>query len=776
MKKFFLLLCIIIAGVAGWKFWEATVLLNKQIVSRFEGVRWELPARIYARPLELFVGKALKPADLQHELELLGYRQVQKSSLEKAGEYRFDGGRALIHCRSFTFSDGVQPASVIALSFAENRIVTLTQQKNGTDLPFFRLEPLHIASIYPGDNEDRLLLHIKKTPELLIQTLLLVEDKSFYHHLGVRPVAIFRALLANIKAGKTVQGGSTLTQQLVKNFFLTNKRSLKRKAKEALMALLLEYHYTKDEILEAYLNEIYMGQDGKRAIHGFAMAARFYFGRKIDELNAQQIALLAGLAKGASHYNPRKHPERARARRNMILAQMADEGLLTAATAQWLQQKPLGVLERIPSGITRYPAFVRLVRDQLKRDYKDEELQSKGLTIFTTFDPLIQEAAEKGLATVLASLEKERKMKKESLQGAVVLCSVDQGEVLAVVGDRFSRQDGFNRALDMKRPLGSVIKPFIYLSALARPEQYNLLTLLADTPLTLPSGSKSWKPKNYDKKFHGQVPLMQALVHSYNVATVRLGMGIGLESVIGTLHNFGISRDIPAYPSLLLGAIELPPIDVLQMYQGIASGGYKSTLRAILAVTNQNNELLQRYPLTVEQAASPAAVFCLTRALEEVTRSGTAASLQRRLPKDLQVAGKTGTTDDLRDSWFAGFSGSHVAVAWVGRDDNKSTGLTGASGALRVWSSTMAAIATDPIDDQPPEDIVYYRADIRAGMIVDDSCAQGKPVPFIRGGKLPPVTFCDAPPGQERGRSRRSQNNFEKAIEQGLKQLLRIFQ
>lgn len=770
----------LLLGLVAWKLWDTTVLLNKQVVSKFEGARWELPARIYARPLDLYVGRPLQVDHLEQELKLLGYRVAADGQLDRAGTYRINGNRVIIHCRSFTFSDGKQEAMLIDLVFAENQIVALEDHNNAQSLPFFKLEPLHIASIYPGDNEDRLLLHIKETPELLIKTLLLVEDKSFYHHWGVRPLAILRALMANLKAGKTVQGGSTLTQQLVKNFFLTNKRSLQRKAKEAIMALLLEYHYSKDDILEAYLNEIYMGQDGKRAIHGFAMAARFYFGRKIDELSAQQIALLVGLSKGASYYNPRKHPQRAKARRDRILHDMADEGLLTAATAEYLQQKPLGVLERVPSGITRYPAFIGLVRQQLKRDYKDTELSSKGLTVFTTFDPVVQEAAETALSSVLSSLEKERKMSPETLQGAVVVSSVDQGEVLAVVGDRFSRQAGFNRALAMQRPLGSVIKPVVYLAALAHPEQYNLLTLLEDTPLTVPiPGTRPWAPKNYDKKFHGRIPLMQALVHSYNVATVRLGLALGLDQTLDTLQHLGISKEIPAYPSLLLGAIELPPIDVLQMYQAIAAGGYKSTLRAILAVTNQQNQLLQRYPLTVEQAMPTEAVFCLNRALREVTRSGTAASLQRRLPHGMSVAGKTGTTDDLRDSWFAGFSGSHVAVAWVGRDDNHSTGLTGASGALRVWAKTMAALTMTPLDDQPPENVDLYRAILEAGTLVDNSCPRGELLPFIRGGVLPPLSFCDAPPPQQRQgqqRRHRATSGFEKALQEGLNQLLRIFQ
>jgi penicillin-binding protein 1B len=780
MKKIVLLLFLFLAGLGGWKLWETTAELNKQVVARFEGSRWELPARIYGRPLDLYVGKALQPAQLTRELELLRYRLVQDGSLQTAGAYRVNGNRVSIHCRSFTFSDGPQPATLLDLSFKDNHINSLVDKQTGEQLSFFQLEPLHIASIYPGDNQDRTLLHLQETPRLLIETLLLVEDKSFYHHFGVRPLAIIRALVANLRAGRTVQGGSTLTQQLVKNLFLTNKRSLKRKINEAIMALLLEYHYSKDEILEAYLNEIYMGQDGKRAIHGFAMAGRFYFGRNIDELTAKQIALLVGLPKGASYYNPRKHPERAKARCNKILADMADAGLLTEGTARWLQEKPLDVLERVPSGITRYPAFVALVRTQLKRDYNDVELKSKGLTIFTTFDPLIQEAAETALGKVLAGIEKERKIKKETLQGAVVVCSADQGEVLAVVGDRFARQDGFNRALDMQRPLGSVIKPLVYLTALARPEQYNLLTLLEDSPLAIPTGGKAWKPKNYDKKFHGQVPLIQALAHSYNVASVRLGMEVGVETVLDTLHRFGITREIPAYPSVLLGAVELPPIDVLQMYQGIAAGGYKSTLRAILAVTNQENELLQRYPLTVDQAAPAEAIFCLTRALEEVTRTGTAASLLRRLPKGLHVAGKTGTTDDMRDSWFAGFSGSHVAVAWVGRDDNKPTGLTGASGALRVWAKIMGAITTTSLDVQAPENIDFYRANIHSGMLVDNNCDKGELIPFVRGGSLPPVSFCETtpPPRQRSGgqKRHRSGNSFERAIEQGLRDFLRIFQ
>ena len=776
MKRLFFFLFLVVSALTGYALWNTIVQLNHQVTTRFEGRRWALPARIYARPLELYAGRKLRPQQLKQELELLRYSTTEK--LEKPGEYKITGNRFTIHSRGFPFADGRQPAALIGIRFTNDHISSLIDVRSGRPLTLFRLEPLHIAAIYPGDNEDRLLIRLDETPDLLIKTLLLVEDKTFYQHIGIRPTAILRALLANLKAGKTVQGGSTLTQQLVKNFFLTNEQSLHRKINEALMALLLEYHYTKGEILEAYLNEIYLGQDGKRAIHGFAMASKFYFQRNIDELSPDQTALLVGLAKGASFYNPRKHRQRAKERRDLILDTMARAGLLTREESSRLQQQPLGVSKRIPSGITLYPAFVQLVRRQLKRDYRDKDLQSEGLSIFTTLNPIIQQQAEHSLRRVLTAIEHRRRMVAESLQGALVLCSADQGEVLAVVGDRFPRQAGFNRALDMRRPLGSVIKPAIYLDALSRPDTYNLLSLLSDEPLTVPLAAGDWQPGNYDKTFHGPVPLMEALIHSYNVATVDLGMKLGLESVITTLHALGISEEIHPFPSLLLGAVEVPPMDVLQMYQTIAAGGYRTPLRTILAVTDRRNQLLQRYPLTVDQAADPAAVFCLSTALQEVTRTGTGHSLQQLLPAGLSVAGKTGTTDDLRDSWFAGFSNSHVAVAWVGRDDNRSTGLTGATGALLVWADIMAGISTNPLDLQPPANIDFYFSDIASGRLFADQCRQGELVPFIRGGQLPPVIPCTngLAPGYNAPRNRPPEHRLEQTLEEGIQKFLRIFQ
>ncbi len=717
--------------------------LDRQITERFEGRRWELPARLYARPLELYVGKKLSPEDLTKELSQLRYSLVDIPN--KPGEYSIHDSTVTLYSRHFAFPDVVQPAAHIELEIADNTITQLAEYSSREHLTLFRLEPVQYASIYPTHNEDRLLVKPADVPQLLIKALLLVEDSTFYSHAGIRPAAILRAALANLKAGKTVQGGSTLTQQLVKNIFLSREQTLPRKINEAIMALLLEFHYSKDDILETYLNEVYLGQDGRRAIHGFGMASRFYYGRDLAELEPAQIALLVGIVKGASYYNPRRHPERVKIRRNQVLDILASAGSIGPEKSSELKSSPLAISPKAPSGITPYPAFLQLVRQQLKKNYKDEDLRSEGLTIFTTLDTIIQQQAEESMVKELTAIEKRQGAKAlQALQGSLIVASVDQGEVVAVVGGRTPGQVGFNRALEMHRPIGSVIKPAIYLTALARPESYNLLTTLYDSPITVPMAGKDWQPENYDHQFHGPLPLIEALAHSHNVAAVQLGMDLGLDAVLDTLKRLGIEKDIAAYPSLLLGAVELPPIDVLQMYQSIAAGGYRTPLRAILAVTDQQNTTLQRYPLTVQQAADPGTIFCLTAALQAVTTRGTAKPLQRLLPKGLTVAGKTGTTDKLRDSWFAGFTGRHVAVAWVGRDDNTPTGLTGATGAMRVWAATMAGISTTPLQAQPPDTIDLYYADIAAGKILKRKCSkgQGALLPFIRGGMLPSVGPC----------------------------------
>ena len=441
-----------------------------------------------------------------------------------------------------------------------------------------RLDPLEVARIYPRHNEDRLLVRRDEIPAGLVRALVAVEDKAYYRHPGVDPFAILRALMENLRAGEVRQGGSTLTQQLVKNFYLNPERTLGRKINEALMALLLELRYSKDEILEAYVNEVYLGQDGPRAIHGFGLAAQFYFGRPLAELSTAQLALLAGMVRGASLYNPRRHPSRALKRRNDVLARMAEQGMLTARDAELLSRAPLGVTARASAVAVRFPAFTEVVRRQLRRIYREEDLENEGLQVFTSLDPIVQGRAEAALSERLTALERGRRMPRGTLQGAVIAIHPENGEILALVGDRRTRYRGFNRALDARRPVGSLIKPAVYLAALSRPERFNAVSSLEDRPFSwVDRHGVKWVPNNYTKETHGTVPLHEALAHSYNLATVRLGMSVGTGEVRRTLARLGIPDDVPDYPSLFLGAIDLSPLEVTQMIRPSRAMG--STVR-----------------------------------------------------------------------------------------------------------------------------------------------------------------------------------------------------
>jgi penicillin-binding protein 1B len=701
--------------------------LDQVVHSQFEGKRWSLPARVYARPLELYVGRTLRPDSLQEELDRLGYGKMARP--QRAGSYARQGGRFLMRTRPFRFWDGEEPSRYLELRFDGKAVVSLKEADSGHDLPLARLDSALIANIYPTDQEDRILVRRSELPPLLVQTLLAVEDRQFYSHYGLNFLAILRALWSNLRAGHVVQGGSTLTQQLIKNFYLSNERSLSRKLIEAGMALALELRYDKDQILEAYANEIYLGQDGPRAIHGFGLASHFFFNRELSDLDLPSIALLVGMIKGPSYYDPRRHPERARTRRDLVLDTLVEQGLISTTQAAEAKHAGLGVSARGGRPVGRYPAFMNLVRSQLQRDYREEDLRSEGLSIFTTLDPLVQANAEKGIAKRLPLLE--RSPRSDDLEAAAVVASSDNGEILALVGGRDSGYAGFNRALEAVRSIGSLVKPVIYLEALSR--GYTLTTRLQDASVVLKGrAGKLWRPANYDGRTHGQVPLYQALVHSYNLATVHLGLDVGLPAVVARLRAFGVQRPIPEGAALLLGALSLTPLEVAQVYQGIASGGFLAPLRAVREVLDASGRPLRRYPLEVKEVADPRVVWLLTWAMRQVVEQGTARGLSRQLPRGLQVAGKTGTTDDYRDSWFAGFTGDKVAVVWVGRDDNRPAGLSGARGAMRVWGDIIGACDNHSWDVPPPAGIQTQWVD-QTGGLAAVNCADARQVPFLAG-------------------------------------------
>ncbi|KFX71901.1 penicillin-binding protein [Pseudomonas taeanensis MS-3] len=721
---------VVLAGFA--------VYLDAVVQEKFSGKRWTVPAKVYARPLELFVGQKLAKTDFLKELDALGYRRESAGS--GPGGVSVAGNNLELHTRGFQFYESSEPSQRVRVRFSGDYVAGLSQA-NGGNLAVARLEPLLIGGLYPAHQEDRVLIKLEQVPPYLVETLVAVEDREFFNHFGVSPKSIARAVWVNATAGQLRQGGSTLTQQLVKNFYLTNERSLTRKAVEAMMAVLLELHYDKKDILEAYLNEVFLGQDGRRAVHGFGLASQYFFSQPLSELKLEQVALLVGMVKGPTYYNPRRNPERALERRNLVLDVLAEQGVVTPEEANTAKQKPLGVSSRGSMADSSFPAFIDLVKRQLREDYREADLTEEGLRIFTSFDPIIQLKAESALADSLKRLSGRKGV--DQVEAGMVVSNPETGEVQALIGSRQPRFAGFNRALDAVRPIGSLIKPAIYLTALERPSQYTLTSLLEDQPFSIKGqDGQVWRPQNYDRKAHGTIYLYQGLVNSYNLSTAKLGLELGVPNVLKTLERLGVERKWPAYPSMLLGAGALTPLEVADMYQTLANGGFNTPLRGIRSVLTAEGEPLKRYPYQIQQRFDAGAIYLLQNAMQRTMHEGTGRSVYSQLPRSLALAGKTGTSNDSRDSWFAGFSQDLLAVVWLGRDDNGPTPLTGASGALQVWTEFMRKADPLPLDMPLPDNVVQAWVDANSGRGSDPSCPNAVQMPYIRGSEPVPGIAC----------------------------------
>jgi len=711
------------------------IWLDYRVVDRFSGRLWSLPARVYARPLELYVGKKISVEELLYELKSLDYQAVNQPP-SRPGRYHQWDNHFEIKTRAFRFWDGAEESREIRIDIHGGTVSGLYGLYTKEAIPLIRLDPVYITGIFPAHGEDRILIRLDDAPDLFLQMLVMVEDRRFYEHIGIDLKSIARALAANIKAGRTVQGGSTITQQLVKNMFLTADRNLWRKMNEAVMALLLELHYDKDQILETYLNEVYLGQDNERAIHGFGLASDFYFGKSLSELDLDQMAVLVGMVKGASFYNPVRNPQRATERRNTVIDVIQSNGLITEGQAIYQKNRKLVVTSRNKRSL--YPAFINLVQRQLTRDYDAEDLKSEGLQIFTTLDPYIQRVTEQSIRSTVPVLDRQ----SDELQAAAVVASSDSGEILAIVGDRNPSFAGFNRALDAQRHIGSLMKPVVYLTAVKRKEKYTLGSLLSDTRLRVQGEDKQiWEPENYDKEFHGDVIMYEALLKSYNIPAARLGLELGLSNISDTLRQMGSNQILPPYPSITLGAVDMSPFEIASIYQTFAASGFHSPLHSVRAVLDSQGAPLKRYELDVKRETDPAAIALINFVLNKVTHSGTAKGLSQAL--DIEVAGKTGTSDNLYDSWFAGFSREKVAVVWLGFDDQRPTGLTGSSGAMRVWKRIFEGISASSINLEMPEEINMVWIDQPTGLRSDKRCENAVELPFIRGSEPQQYAGCE---------------------------------
>ena len=701
------------------------VKLDRTITTKFEGKRWDIPAKVYSQPLELYQGANVDTDTMKTWLELLNYQS--NKAYDRTGTYHKSGNTYFIHTRGFTYSaNDVDKEQVIKITIAGNKIESV-QSTQPAKTGIIRLEPVNIGGIYPDSNEDRMVVTLDQVPQPLIDALIATEDRGFYEHKGVSIRGIARAVLNNFTGGPR-QGGSTITQQLIKNFYLNSDRTMKRKANEALMAVLLELHYSKDEILQTYLNEIYLGQNGNRSINGFGLASQFYFDKPLTELRLDQQALLVGMAKGPSVYNPRRHPNDSTARRNTVLNNMLAVGKISQEEYEKAIEKPLDVADKPVEGKSQFPDFLDIVKRELNKVYYSDDLKNEGLIIISTLDPIAQLAADKAVERKLGELRR-RGSKTKDLQGALVSANPETGELVAVVGSG-SEFTGFNRAVDAKRQVGSLLKPIIYMTALES-GRYNLASSVDDSPITVNlSDGTEWNPKNYDNRDHGYVPFTTALSQSYNHSAVRLGMEFGVNTFAKQLQRMGVKEKIPTYPSALLGSVNLSPMDMLGVYQVFATGGFRTPIHSIRSVIDDRGHILQRTGLNTQRSIPPETNFLINYALQDVVKNGTAKRIQS-LGSNLNLAGKTGTTNDYRDAWFAGYSGNYVSVVWVGRDDNKPIGLSGGSGALPVWVDYMNRLKLTPVALPEPEGIEWLWLENNSGKLSNERCADARYLPVM---------------------------------------------
>ena len=736
---FALIFCIIIIGLFV-AFSIYLIRMDNIVRDKFEGNRWDIPAKVFARPLEIYSNAPVNQADMLQELSFLGYKN--SDNYTKTGQYTVSGNEVYVHTRGFDFGDSAEPEQILKVTF-NNETISEVSATKPSSTGIARLEPMLIGGIYPQHNEDRVLIKLNKVPKTLVQALIATEDRNFYSHHGISIRGTARALVSNITGGKR-QGGSTLTQQLVKNFYLSPERTIKRKVNEAFMAMLIELHYDKDEILEAYLNEVHLGQNGNYSINGYGLASQFYFGLPLRELSIAQQAYLVGLVQGPTLYNPWRNPEGALKRRNIVLNNMLVMGYLSEEQYEKEIARPLNVIDKPTLGPSRFPDFLDVVRRQLRSEYQESDLTNQGLKIFTTLDPVAQTKVQNAFKDSVNRLIKGNPKRLADLQGAVVMTSPENGELVAVVGST-QQFTGFNRALDARRQVGSLLKPVIYLNALES-GRYNWATQISDTAISIPSNGKNWTPKNYGGKEHGEVPLVQALENSYNLSAVRLGQEFGVSAFRNQLMRFGIdSKYLPDYPSSFLGAVDLTPLEVVGIYNNFATGGFKYPLKAIRTVVDANNKVLDRYSLTVQQTINPSSAYMLNYGLQQVMNSGTGRAAYGSLPSSLKLAGKSGTTNDSRDSWFAGYSGNYAAVVWLGLDDNAITGLTGSSGALPVWTNVMKQVRQKPVNLRQPDNIQWVWADRYTGFLSAPGCAGAMNIPVLSN-KIPgQATECGAP-------------------------------
>ncbi len=718
------------------------------VEARFQGRLFSIPSAVYSVPFELYPGLDVAAAALQTRLSRLNYHPGEVESLSP-GEYVWQEQEIQLGLRAFRYPQGQTGSRHVVLSLNPAGRVASIRDGEGRSLDSVMLEPERVGAFHDQDRQDRRIISIENVPELLITAVLAVEDRRFYDHSGIDFRRIAGAFLANLRAGRVVQGGSTLTQQLVKNFYLTSERTFVRKLREAVMSLLLEWRHSKPEILEAYLNEVYMGQRTAVAIHGMGEAARYYFAKEISDLSLGEIGLLAGMIKGPNLYSPKLHPERAITRRNLVLKLLHDEGWVSDELLAEASNEKLGVRAFLPDD-NPAPYFFDFLRGDLVAEYGEEILASEGLSVFTTLDAHAQVIARDAVRNGLARLEADfPKLKRESspLQGAMIVLAPRTGEILAMVGGRRYGQSQFNRAVQMRRQPGSIFKPVVALAALARSDdpnrRFTLATILQDEPLLVPGPTGDWVPTNYDDEFRGSVRLRDAIELSLNVPVARLGIAVGPEKIVATARRMGFVSPLRPLPSLALGSFEVALLEVARAYAVIATGGTVPLVRSYQEVMDDAGNVLEQKQIAFKRAFAPEEVFLVTSLLQGVVDRGTGRGLRDRGVTG-PIAGKTGTTNGFRDAWFVAFTPQLLVAVWVGFDDEGSLGVPGSVAALPIVADFLHKyhVDTSAVFVQP-SGLEWVAIDAATGLRGGAGC-RGELEIFLEG--TVPVESCSGSP------------------------------
>lgn len=709
--------------------------LQQEVITRFSGKRWTIPSRIYSDSVTIYPGQRLSDLGFFQRLARLNYHRVATAAEVNArGFYFYDQkhGRLLIFLHSFRYPYKNFPGELVGLKLAEDGTVTaLDDGVSHHPVYSIELEPELLGAIFQGDWQQRRLVPLSDIPPAFVDAILAAEDHRFYEHHGIDVVRTLKAGWVDFSAGHLVQGGSTLTQQLMKNFFLTSERNWRRKVKEALMAYIAERQYSKDEILENYINDIYLGQRGQEGIYGIWEASEYFFSKEPRDLTIAEMAVIAGMIRSPNRYNPMRHAAAAATRRNEVLAAMLQDGYVSKAAYDQAVTQPIRAREAFTES-NDAPYFVDYVKRELAERYPPSVLTGEGLRIFTTLDVHMQKIADSAVSDNLLRLAAQhsslrRKEKSEELQSCLVAIEPQTGKIRAMTGGRDYRESQFNRVTQSKRQPGSAFKPVTYLAALQEtleggPEHFLPTSYIEDTPFTWQTGPTAWTPKNYKNRYFGRVTLEFALEESLNSATSRLANAIGLDRIRAMAARLGFG-DLPPYPSIVLGGIEVAPIQLANAYAILANEGLEAPPYAVTAVIDQKSQVIEGHELKQEQVLSPELAFAMDFMLEQVINHGTGAGA-RRMGFMRPAAGKTGTTNDSNDAWFAGFTPNLLAVVWTGFDQKEALGLTGAEASLPAWTTFMkAATASRPaLDFDVPSGVVIAKVDPLTGYLAGPYC------------------------------------------------------